>query len=71
MEWYGKKAKKTIKKLLKNNQVHFLGSDCHRENTIYPIIPESIKKIKKIIDDKDFYKISTDNPKKVLNNQEW
>ena len=71
LELYGKKAKQTFKILLKNNQVDFLGSDSHRENTIYPLIPKAIKKIKKIIGDKVFYKISTENPKKVLNNEEW
>lgn len=71
LELYGKKAKQTIKILLKENQVDFLGSDCHTENTIYPIIPHAIKKIKKIIGNEAFYKISTENPKKVLNNQAW
>lgn len=71
LDLYGKKAKQTVKTLLKRNQVDFLGSDCHKEKTIYPIIPQAIKKIKKIIGDNAFYKISTKNPEKVLNNQEW
>lgn len=68
---YGKEAKKTVKVLLKNKQVHFLGSDCHKERTIYTLIPEAIKRIKKITGDKEFYKISTKNPEKVINNEEW
>ena len=71
LELYGKKAKQTVKILLKRNQVDFLGSDCHKEKTIYPIIPKAIKKIKKIIGNDNFYKISTENPRKVLKNQEW
>ena len=71
LELYGKKAKKTVKTLLKREQVHFLGSDCHREKTIYPRITEAANKIKKIIGDTKFYAISTENPKKVLNNQDW
>ncbi len=71
LELYGKKAKQIIKLLLKEGQVDFLGSDCHKEKTIYPIIPHAVKKIKKIIGNEAFYKISTENPKKVLNNQEW
>ncbi|MBE5819564.1 MAG: capsular biosynthesis protein [Clostridiales bacterium] len=71
LELYGKNAKKTVKILLKRNQVDFLGSDCHKTKTVYPIIPQAIKKIKKIIGDEEFYKISTENPKKVLDNQEW
>ncbi len=71
LDLYGKNAKQTVKTLLKRNQVDFLGSDCHKEKTIYQIIPQAIKKIKKIIGDKEFEKISTENPRKVLNNEEW
>ena len=68
--FYGKKAKKTIKILLKKKYVDFLGSDCHKEKTIYSVIPKAIKKIKKIIGDDNFIKISTENPKKILNNED-
>lgn len=68
---YGNNAKKTFKKLLKNNYVHFLGSDCHKSNQIYLLVPKAIKKIKKIIGDSSFKKISTLNPQKILNNEEW
>lgn len=44
---YGREAEKTIKTLLKKNQVHFLGSDVHRENGTYLIILDAIKKNKK------------------------
>ena len=47
--YYGKTAQKTIKHLLKERLISFLGTDTHRENTIYPIIPKAIKKISKII----------------------
>ena len=60
-----------MKILLKNKQVHFLGSDCHRQKTIYPYIPQAAKKIKKIVGEKEFYEMSTLNPKKVINNEEW
>ena len=67
---YGNEAKKVMKTLLKNHQVHFLGSDCHREKTIYPLIPQAVKKIKRIVGDKEFYEISTHNPKRVIR-KEW
>lgn len=70
LDLYGKEAKNTLKNLLKKNIVHFLGSDCHNQNTIYKIIPNAIKKIKRIIGDKNFYKISTLNPKKILQNED-
>ena len=44
---YGREAEKTIKTLLKKNQVHFLGSDVHRENGTYLIILDAIKKKRK------------------------
>ena len=68
---YGDKAKKTVKKLLKNNLVDFLGSDCHKPNQIYLLVPEAIKKIKKLIGDSRFEKISNLNPQRILKNEEW
>lgn len=70
LERYGKQAKKTLKHLLKNNKVHFLGTDCHRENNLYLEIPEAVKKITKIIGKSKFEEISTINPKKVLENED-
>ena len=45
---YGKKAKKTIKYLLKNDLINFIATDTHRKNTIYPLLEKGIKKIEKI-----------------------
>lgn len=68
---YGREAEKTIKTLLKKNQVHFLGSDVHRENGTYLIILDAIKKIRKIIGENIINEITTINPKKILQNEEW
>lgn len=68
---YGREAEKTIKTLLKKNQVHFLGSDVHRENGTYLIILDAIKKIRKIIEKNKINEITTINPKKILQNEEW
>lgn len=68
---YGREAEKTIKTLLKKNQVHFLGSDVHRENGTYLIILDAIKKIRKIIGENKTNEITTINPKKILQNEEW
>ncbi len=67
---YGKKTEKTVKKLLKNNLIHFFGSDVHRQEQIYNKIPKAIKKIKKIISEDKFIELSEINPQKVLNNEE-
>lgn len=68
---YGNEAEKTIKTLLKKNQVHFLGSDVHRENGTYLIILDAIKKIRKIIGENKINELTTINPKKILQNEEW
>ena len=38
------KSPETLKKLLKNNLISFLGSDVHRTGQIYPKIPKALKK---------------------------
>ena len=68
--YYGKDAQKTVKKLLKEKLVNFLGSDCHRKGSNYLNIPKAVKKIIKIIGEEEFYKISTTNPQRILNNEE-
>lgn len=68
---YGSSAKKTVKKILKSGYVDFLGSDCHKQKQIYTVIPDAVKKIKKITGDSEFKKISTLNPQKILNNEQW
>ena len=41
---YGNKAQMIVRKMFENNLVHFLGTDVHREKTIYKLIPEIIGK---------------------------
>ena len=67
--YYGPKAQIIVKKLLQNNMIHFLGSDVHRQNTIYPKIPQIITKIKEIIGEEKVKELTTINPKKVLQNK--
>lgn len=68
---YGSGAKKTVKKLLKNNMIHFLGSDVHRENTIYPKIPKILPKIEKIVGKERLLELTTLNAEKILNNEDF
>lgn len=63
---YGEEAKKTVEKILKKKLVDFLGSDVHKPNTIYPSINKAKKKIVKIIGEKEFEKISNNNPRKII-----
>lgn len=68
--WYGKDAEKSVKKLLKENLIHFFGSDVHRTNHTYTIIPKALKKIRKITNEEKLEELTTLNAQKVLNNQE-
>jgi protein-tyrosine phosphatase len=66
---YGKKAECIVKKLLENDMIHFLGSDVHRQNTIYKQIPEALEKIKEIVGEEKLYELSTQNPTLALKNK--
>ena len=67
--YYGKKAQFMVKKFFENNMIHFLGSDVHRPNTIYKMIPEAMEKIEEIIGEQKLEELSTTNPMLVLNNK--
>ncbi len=66
---YGEKAQMIVRKLLENNMIHFLGSDVHRQNTIYPKIPQILDEIADIIGEEKLHELTTTNPKLVLNNK--
>ena len=67
---YGNDAKKTLKKLLKDDLISFLGSDVHRTGQIYTKIPKALKKINKIVSTEKLEKLTTLNAQKVLNDEE-
>lgn len=67
--YYGKKAQLLIEKMLENKMVHFLGSDVHRTNTIYPKIPEILTQLTKLIGEEEIEKLTTTNPKLALQNK--
>lgn len=66
---YGENAKMIVKKFLENDMVHFLGSDVHRQNTIYKKIPQALEEIKEIIGEEKLERLTTINPKLVLENK--
>ena len=66
---YGIEAKRTLKKLLKNDWISFLGSDVHRAGQVYPEIPRIIKKLGKWISSEKLEELTTLNAQKVLNNE--
>ncbi len=66
---YGKRAQILVKKFLQNNMVQFLGSDVHREGTVYPKIHEILDKIKDIVGEEKLMELTTRNPELVLGNK--
>ena len=66
---YGVKAEYIVKKLLESNMIHFLGSDVHRQNSIYPKISFAIEQIKAIIGEEKLEELTTINPQLVLDNK--
>lgn len=67
--YYGHAAKSTVKKMLKNELVSFLGSDVHRPETIYPLLPKAFKKIGKIVSEDYLEDLTTNNAEAILNNE--
>ena len=67
---YGKKAEKTLKKLLKNDLIRFFGSDSHRIDQVYTKMPKILKKLHKVLSDEEIEEFTVINPQKVLNNED-
>ena len=69
--FYGNKAKRVMKYLLKNGYVDFLGTDIHRCNKTYVLdnFKKIEKKIIKIIGEYKYQKI-IENSKKVIDNED-
>ncbi len=65
----GKRAKMIIDKMLENNLVHFLGSNAHREKTIYKYIPTIIEILTEKIGVEKLYELTTKNPELALHNK--
>ncbi len=65
----GQRAKMLMEKMLESNLVHFLGSNVHRENTIYKFIPEILEIIQEKIGKEMLNELTTKNPELALNNK--
>ena len=66
---YGENAQMIVRKFFENNMIHFLGSDVHRQNTIYKKIPRALEAISEIIGEEKLRELTTTNPKLALNNK--
>lgn len=65
---YGAEAQEAVIKLLKRNQISFLGTDTHRPNSIYVQVKKAIEVIKKHSSCEVVDKLTTTNPQKILEN---
>ena len=59
----------TTRELLQRNMVHIIGTDAHQSEWRSPDIRAYKDDILEMIDEEKFEKLSTTNPKKVINNQ--
>lgn len=66
---YGEKAEMIVRKFYENNMIHFLGSDVHRQRSIYPKIPFALEKLSHIIGEQKLEELTTINPQLVLANK--
>lgn len=66
---YGEKAEMIVRKFLENNMIHFLGSDVHRQNSIYKRIPKALEEIREIVGEEKLEELTTINPKLALENK--
>lgn len=67
--WYGEKSEILAKKFLESNMISFLGTDVHRQNTIYPKIPEILEVIEEIVGKEKLEQLTEINPRLVLENK--
>ena len=65
---YGRRAQKTIKKLLKQRKIDLLSTDAHKPLSTYSRMVEIEKKLRKVIKE-DYYKsLTEETPRDILKN---
>lgn len=67
---YGSRAQIMAERLLKANLVHFIASDVHRPQTIYPEIPRIVCNLEKLVGKDKIYELTTINPQRVIDNKD-
>ena len=66
---YGEKAQIIVKKFFEANMIHFLGSDVHRQNTVYKRVPKALNEIRNIVGAEKLEELTTKNPMLALSNK--
>ena len=67
---YGKDVEKTVKLLIKNNFISFLGTDVHKTGTIYTKMDEIYEELEKIISEDKIEDLVENNAYLVLDDKE-
>ena len=67
---YGDQAKKTLIKKKKKDYIDVIASDVHKRETIYQVVEESKNKMRKIVGAERLEKLTSQNPKNIIQNQE-
>ncbi len=66
--YYGKEAKKTMKLILKNKLVSFVGTDIHSIKNDYSYIDKAKNKFKKYLTEEEINKVFIENARNILGN---
>ncbi len=66
---YGKSVQSCAKILLEHKMIHFVGTDAHTNRTRSPKVSEAINKLKKIVGEEEFTKITSTHGQLVIQNQ--
>ena len=64
--YYGNNAKKTIKRILKDKLVTFVGTDIHSVKNDYSYLEKAKNKFKKYLTDEEIEDIFVNNPKRII-----
>ncbi|MBP3635024.1 MAG: hypothetical protein J6J17_01005 [Bacilli bacterium] len=67
LDEYGKKARKTIIRLLKEHLITFVSTDIHHEKKNYMFVENAKKKFRKYITEKEINDLFENNAKKIIN----
>jgi protein-tyrosine phosphatase len=65
---YGRKAEKTLKKLLKQGKIDLLATDTHKKGSTYSKMDEIENKLRKIVSEDYFEDLTTNIPRDILKN---
>ncbi len=65
----GRGIRRKVMKLIKNDLVHFVGTDAHSDGHRSPELTECVKYLQKKTDDRTISRLLMENAKKVINNE--